>query len=77
MEVHSMDCYALKGHRNDNDYMLVVKELDEGFVVKIVRDKDGYEDITTDFISRDLFESCVRTGYVTKTTVSECTAVTA
>ena len=31
-----------------------------------VRDKDGYEDITNDYISKSLFESCVRTGYLTK-----------
>jgi hypothetical protein len=51
---------------NHNDYMTIVKETEDGIIVRIVRDKDGYEDVTTDFISRDLFESCVRTGYLTK-----------
>jgi len=77
MEVTSMECYSLKGHASSNDYMMIMREMDEGYVVRIVRDKDGYEDITTDFISRDLFESCVRTGYVTKVEISEITAVTA
>ena len=40
--------------------------MDDGYVVKIVRDKDGYDDVTTDYISKALFESCVRTGYLTK-----------
>lgn len=76
-EVTRMVCYSLKGHACTNDYMMIMSELDEGYVVKIVRDKDGYEDITTDFISRDLFESCVRTGYITKLEISAVTAVTA
>ncbi len=72
-----MECYSLKGHANTSDYMMIMRQMDEGYVVRIVRDKDGYEDITTDFISRDLFESCVRTGYITKIEISECAAVTA
>ncbi len=72
-----MECYSLKGHACTNDYMMIMREMDEGYVVRIVRDKDGYEDVTTDFISRDLFESCVRTGYVTKIEASELHAVTA
>lgn len=48
------------------DYMTIQKELDDGFVVQIVRDKDGYDDVTTDYISKALFESCVRTGYLTQ-----------
>ena len=46
--------------------MTIVKELEDGYVVRIVRDKDGYEDVTTDFISKSLFDSCIRTGYITK-----------
>jgi hypothetical protein len=61
-----MEHYTVKSF-NANDYMTVVKETEDGMIVRIVRDKDGYEDVTTDFISRDLFESCVRTGYIAKT----------
>jgi hypothetical protein len=51
---------------NPRDYLTILKQLEDGMIVRIVRDKDGYEDVTTDYISRDLFESCVRTGYLTK-----------
>lgn len=61
-----MECYSLKGHGETKDYMQIVKKMDDGFVVKIVRDMDGYEDVTTDFISLELFESCLRTGYISK-----------
>ena len=51
--------------------MTIVRELDDGYVVRIVRDKDGYSDITTDYISKTLFESCVRTGYLSKVDTAE------
>ena len=61
-----MGYYTLKSLGKTNDYMTIVRELDDGYVVRIVRDKDGYNDITTDYISKTLFDSCIRTGYLTK-----------
>lgn len=61
-----MGYYSLKSHANSTDYMEILREMDGGYIVKIVRDKDGYRDETTDFISATLFESCLRTGYLTK-----------
>lgn len=66
-----MGTYTLKSIKNSNDYMTIVRELDDGYVVRIVRDKDGYNDITTDYISKTLFESCIRTGYITKVQTAE------
>ena len=51
--------------------------MEDGFVVKIVRDLDGYEDIKTDYISRELFDSCIRTGYLTEITEPVKVAVNA
>lgn len=70
-----MATYTLKSLNGASDYLNVVREMDDGYVVRIVRDKDGYEDVTTDFISKALFDSCVRTGYIQK--VQDITAVTA
>ena len=66
-----MAYYTLKCIGNSSDYMTIIKETEDGFVVRIVRDKDGYDDITTDFISKSLFESCIRTGYLTKIETAE------
>ncbi|MBP5695459.1 MAG: hypothetical protein J6X11_02300 [Treponema sp.] len=66
-----MGTYTLRSINNSNDYMTIVRELDDGYVVRIVRDKDGYSDITTDYISKTLFESCVRTGYLSKVDTAE------
>ncbi|HBB13418.1 MAG: hypothetical protein II103_01475 [Treponema sp.] len=66
-----MGTYTLRSINNSNDYMTIVRELDDGYVVRIVRDKDGYSDVTTDYISKTLFESCVRTGYLSKVDTAE------
>lgn len=60
-----MDFYRLKSS-NPTDYMTILREMEDGYVVKIVRDRDGYEEETTDFLSKGLFESCLRTGYIEK-----------
>ena len=67
----NMGTYTLKSIGSASDYMTVVREMDDGYVVRIVRDKDGYDDVTTDYISKALFESCVRTGYLTKVAEAE------
>ena len=35
-----MEYYSLKGHGSTNDYMMIMREMDEGFVIRIVRDLD-------------------------------------
>lgn len=61
-----MKSYSLKSLGNKNDYMTILSEKENGFVIRIVRDQDGYEDVKTDFLSKELFESCIRTGYLTE-----------
>ncbi len=61
-----MKSYSLKSLGNKNDYMTIISEKENGYVIRIVRDQDGYEDIRTDFLSKELFECCIRTGYLTE-----------
>ena len=63
-----MKKYTLKSIGKNTDYMTILREMEDGFVVQIVRDMDGYEDIKTDYISKELFDSCIRTGYLTEIT---------
>ena len=53
-----MKSYSLKSLGNKNDYMTILSEKEDGYVIRIVRDQDGYEDIKTDFLSKELFECC-------------------
>ncbi len=59
-----MKNYYIRGLSGSSDYLSVLEENDEGFMVRIYRDQDGYEKIIDDFMSRSLFESCLRTGYL-------------
>jgi hypothetical protein len=61
-----MKSYTLKSIGNTSDYMTIVREMEDGYVVRIVRDRDGYDEVKTDYISRELFDSCIRTGYLTE-----------
>lgn len=61
-----MKSYTLKSIGSTSDYMTVVREMEDGYVVRIVRDRDGYDEVKTDYISRELFDSCIRTGYLTE-----------
>lgn len=72
-----MECFGLKSIGNSNDYMTIIREIDEGYIVQIVRDKDGYEDVSTDFMSKELFDSCIRTGYLTRISIDDKVAVNA
>ena len=40
-----MKKYTLKSIGKNTDYMTIIREMEDGFVVKIVRDLDGYEDV--------------------------------
>ena len=61
-----MKSYTLKSIGNASDYMTVMREMEDGYVVRIVRDRDGYDEVKTDYISKELFDSCIRTGYLTE-----------
>ena len=61
-----METYTLNSSGKASDYMTVLRAVDDGYVVRIVRDQDGYNEVKTDYISKSLFESCIRTGYLTK-----------
>ena len=72
-----MKSYSLKSLGNKNEYMTGLKETKEGYVIRIVRDMDGYDDVQTDFLSKELFECCIRTGYLTEIEESVKMAVNA
>ncbi|MCI5523305.1 MAG: hypothetical protein SO116_09320 [Treponema sp.] len=72
-----MESYTLKSIGKSTDYMTIIRETEDGYAVRIVRDKDGYNEITNDFISKSLFESCIRTGYLTKIANPEAVAASA
>ncbi len=61
-----MKNYYIRSRDGSADYLSVLRETDDGFMVRIYRDMDGYEEVLDEYMSKTLFESCVRTGYLTE-----------
>ena len=40
-----MGSYTLKSIGKASDYMTILRDTEDGFVVRIVRDKDGYDEL--------------------------------
>ncbi|HNY22624.1 MAG TPA: hypothetical protein PKO22_10795 [Treponemataceae bacterium] len=70
-----MKNYYIRSNPGSADYLSVIRETDEGFMVRIYRDLDGYEKVIDDFMTKMLFESCVRTGYIAEMEENKATAI--
>lgn len=56
--------YLLNSVGNEKEYMFILREMEDGYIVKITRNIDGKENVHTDYISKTLFNSCIRTGFL-------------
>ncbi len=70
-----MKNYYIKSKAGSADYLSIINESEEGFMVRIFRDLDGYEKIIDEYMTRALFETCVRTGYLCQMEEKEATAI--
>ncbi len=59
-----MKTYYIMNAKGKNDYLSIINENESGFMACIYRDEDGYEETIENFMSRELFEMCLRTGYI-------------
>ncbi|MBQ9237798.1 MAG: hypothetical protein IJ191_00560 [Treponema sp.] len=72
-----MKRYAVKSMGNNADFMTIIREMEDGFVVRIVRNRNDYEETKTDYISKELFDTCIRTGYLTEVVEPVAVAISA
>jgi hypothetical protein len=49
------------------EYIDIIRETEEGFFIRLTRLSDGNEKITDEFMSRYLFDICLKTGYLCET----------
>lgn len=70
-----MKNYYIRSNPGSADYLSVIRETDEGFMVRIYRDLDGYEKVIEDFMTKMLFESCLRTGYICEMEENKASAI--
>ncbi len=58
--------YKVKEGSGVDTYLEIVKEYEDGFDVLIISVCDNYKKETTEYMSRKLLETCLRTGYLQK-----------
>ncbi|GHV89201.1 hypothetical protein AGMMS50267_15610 [Spirochaetia bacterium] len=56
--------YYIKCEADRVEYLDILDETSEGYTVRVTRIKDGYEKNIEDFMSRELFELCLKTRYI-------------
>ncbi|MGD9940685.1 MAG: hypothetical protein AB7T74_12860 [Clostridia bacterium] len=59
-----MKTFAIKSTDLSPSILELVTEIENGYVVRIVRKREDWEDISEEFMTRELFDTCVRTGYL-------------
>lgn len=59
-----MKRYYIKCQSNRIEFIDVIRENEEGFIIRLTRLSDGNEKIMDEYMSRNLFEICLKTGYL-------------
>ena len=59
-----MKRYSIKCLPGNTEYIDILKELDNEYVVRFTRDTHGNVKTTEETITRHLFNICVQTGYI-------------
>jgi hypothetical protein len=56
--------FIIKGAQAAPSVLELIGESESGFRVRITHARDGWEDVEEEFMSHELFETCIRTGYL-------------
>ncbi len=59
-----MKQFTIKSAGDDPSLLELLDETEGGYYVRIVHRHEQWEEVREDFMSRDLFDTCVRTGYI-------------
>lgn len=65
-----MKRYMIKSSPERRDYLELLRELDDGFMVRIVKFHEYGTKTTEEFMARHLFDACLRTGFLTEARVA-------
>lgn len=58
--------YIVKGNGTVKTYLEILSEREEGYDVRIISEHEDYSKSMDEYMSKDLFDSCLRTGYLTR-----------
>jgi hypothetical protein len=60
-----MKQFAIKSGSVEPSMLELLDEVGAGYRVRIVMKKDDWDDVKEEFMSKELFDTCLRTGYIT------------
>ncbi|MDR0387500.1 MAG: hypothetical protein LBH57_05645 [Treponema sp.] len=61
-----MKRYCIKSEPGRVEYMDIINENSEGYIIRVTRIRDGYEKVIEEILSRHLFNICLKTGFIYK-----------
>lgn len=59
-----MKRYCIKSRSGRTEYLDIVREIEDGFLIRLTRISDGNEKIIEESLTRHLFDICLKTGYI-------------
>ena len=59
-----MKRYRIKSADGSQAFLELTEEGPDGYTVRIIRYFDGYQTTVVEPMTRELFETCLRTGYI-------------
>lgn len=63
-----MKQFTIKSSSQSRSALELLNEIDDGYFVRIVHRHDGWDDVKEEFMTKDLFNTCLRTGYISTLT---------
>ena len=66
-----MKRYCIKCPNDRKEYMDIIGESEESYNIRIFRLSDGSEKISEDTITRNLFNICLKTGYISEMPIAQ------
>ncbi|WP_018526352.1 hypothetical protein [Alkalispirochaeta alkalica] len=62
--------FRIKSSPERSEFLEVIGRTPQGLQVRIVRHHEGYDTVDESFMEHDLFETCLKTGYLTEIEVA-------
>ena len=59
-----MKRFCIKCREGRLDYFDIMNEKEDGYKIRLTRLSDGSEKVIEEYISKNLFDICVQTGYI-------------
>jgi len=63
-DINNMKRYIIRSLPGNTEYIDILKELDNEYLVRFTRNNNGHVKTTDETITRHLFNICVQTGYL-------------